>query len=176
MGWKLRTANMLAGILFAIIMFFGDCMPVVFGIAMTFVDGFMYLINSLDFGSPSSGYFYVGLPTAILGIIILPFLLLIVICSIAVFFTSRTPLFKISLGLNIANCISSLISVALSIFSAFMLALVFMNEPEYMFLFIAWPLAGLLLLAAMIVLGIFLVRKMKEELNFKELLESMKNN
>ena len=92
------------------------------------------------------------------------------------FFTSRTPLFKISLGLNIANCISALISVALSIFSAFMLALVFMNEPEYMFLFIAWPLAGLLLLAAMIVLGIFLVRKMKEELNFKELLESMKNN
>ena len=169
---RIKIANLILGIVTALIIIVGDVFPLMGGIVLTFAEVLGYFIAGLD---PLSGpaRTFGGFPTLILTILLAVFAILIFIFSIVAFFLAKKLHFKTTAAFYITNCVLSVLAVAIEVYCALWLNSE-IYESVYHVIYYAWPVIGGLLAIAMIVLTVLGLKTIKEDINFQDMLEDMR--
>ncbi|MBP5587874.1 MAG: hypothetical protein J6X37_04035 [Treponema sp.] len=176
MNTKLRVANLITSIFTSIVMLAGLIFPIFFSLPMTLSDIIITLFNGVD--GTYTDQWVTGAGWILMFCIIMGFSAFVVfILSIACFFITKRPLFRLSTAFLIINDVLLFMNVGLQFVCAVWLNSQYNNPTtriERNNIFYVAPIAESVLFAALIVLTVFSIRSMLHEKDFQDLLRSMK--
>ena len=169
---RIKTANLIVGILSAVVMLVGDAFSLIFAITVAFGEALLFVIDSMDPLSATNTN-YGAVPALVFTVLLGVTAVLVFIFSIVAFFTAGRLHFKTTLVFYIINCVLSAFGIFVEVYCAFWLNRV-LFDLEYRKLFFVWPIICGLFAIALIVLSVISLRKIWEDRNFQDMLENMR--